>query len=115
MYLRDMKYQAREIRECLINHDFDRIGEIMRDGWELKKKLASQISNPEIDKMYNRALEAGAIGGKISGAGGGGFLLIYCPREKQHQLRDALKDYREFPFFLEKDGSKIIFNMRKYK
>ncbi|MBN2012301.1 GHMP kinase [candidate division KSB1 bacterium] len=114
-FLREMKYQAREIRECLDAHHFDRIGEILGDGWELKKKLATQISNPDIDNMYKRAREAGAIGGKISGAGGGGFMLLYCPREVQHKVRNALHEYREFPFFLEKDGSKIIFNVRRYE
>jgi len=114
-FLREMKYQAREIRECLDAHHFDRIGEVLRDGWHLKKKLASQISNPDIDRMYSAAMEAGAIGGKISGAGGGGFMLLYCPRERQNKVREALSAYREFPFFLEKDGSKIIFNVRRYE
>ncbi len=114
-FLREMKYQAREIKECLETADFDRVGNILADGWELKKKLASRISNPDIDVMYQHAREAGALGGKISGAGGGGFMLLYCPRERQTQLRNELKAYREFPFFLEKDGSKIIFNVRRYE
>ena len=63
--------------------------------------------------MYQKAINAGALGGKISGAGAGGFLLVYVPREKQNTVREALKDYLEFPFMLEPDGSKIIFNMKR--
>ena len=114
-FLKQIKQQAFNIKECVLKHEFDYIGHILREGWELKKQLSNQISNGMINHMYSRAMEAGALGGKISGAGGGGFMLLYCPREKQHQLRDALNGYREFPFFLEKDGSKIIFNMRRYE
>ncbi len=64
--------------------------------------------------MYAKALEAGALGGKIAGAGGGGFLLLYCPREKQNNVRKVLIGFREMPFLLEKDGSKVIFNYRRY-
>ena len=64
--------------------------------------------------MYNDALNGGAIGGKIAGAGGGGFLLLYCERNKQDKLREAMKQYREMPFFLESSGSKIIFNYTRY-
>jgi D-glycero-alpha-D-manno-heptose-7-phosphate kinase len=63
--------------------------------------------------MYKTALDGGAIGGKISGAGGGGFLMLYVPRENQNRIRQALKNYRELPFLLERDGSKIIFNNRR--
>lgn len=113
--LRALKSQAHQIREAIQNNKFDQVGTILAEGWEQKKRLASQITNNSIDTMYQKALEAGALGGKISGAGGGGFLLLYCPREKQKKVRDALKEYREFPFFLEKDGTKIIFNMGRYE
>jgi len=113
--LKKMKYQAAEIRDCVYANQLDRIGRILAESWDNKKKLASQITSSEIDDMYNRAIQAGALGGKISGAGGGGFLLIYCPRENQHKIRDALKEFREFPFFLERYGSKIIFNMGRYE
>lgn len=113
--LKKMKYQAAEIREYIQSNQFNQIGRILDEGWENKKQLASQISNHDIDEMYHRALEAGALGGKISGAGGGGFLLLYCPRENQNKVREALKEFREFPFFLEKYGSKIIFNMGRYE
>ncbi|MCD6336371.1 MAG: GHMP kinase, partial [Candidatus Latescibacteria bacterium] len=64
--------------------------------------------------LYDKAMSAGALGGKISGAGGGGFLLVYAQREWQNAVREALSDYRELPFFLENDGSKVIFNARRY-
>ena len=64
--------------------------------------------------MYSKALKAGTLGGKISGAGGGGFLLLYCKREDQNNIRKSMKGFREMPFLLEKDGSKIIFNYRRY-
>jgi D-glycero-alpha-D-manno-heptose-7-phosphate kinase len=64
--------------------------------------------------MYKRAIEGGATGAKISGAGGGGFLLTYCKRHKQDQLREAMSEYREMPFLLEPYGSKIIFNYYRY-
>ena len=113
-HLRKIKYQAAEIREYLLINQFDRVGDVLRQTWEYKKQLANGITLPEIEAMYQKALEAGALGGKVSGAGGGGFLLLYCPREKQHKVREALKEYREFPFLLEQDGSKVIFNYRRY-
>ena len=76
----------------------------------LKKQLASQISNNELDEIYCVAREAGAIGGKISGAGGGGFLLLYCPHPRQDAVRQALAGLQELPFKIEPDGSKVIFN-----
>ena len=86
------------------------MGSILRQGWDMKRSLLTEISNNKIDKMYENALKAGAEGGKICGAGGGGFLLLYVPREKQNAVRAALSDNREFPFMLEKYGSRIIFN-----
>jgi len=113
--LRQMKHHAGEIKECILTNQFNQVGSILANSWEFKKKMASQISNGDIDEMINRAMNAGALGGKISGAGGGGFLLLYCPRENQNKVREALKEFREFPFFLEKYGSKIIFNMGRYE
>ena len=108
--MRDMAYQAKEAINC---GEFDEFGEIMHHGWELKKGLASKISNEEIDGMYNAAHKSGAIGGKISGAGGGGFLLLYCPTRKQDDVRASLSKLRELPFHCEPDGSKVIFNYRR--
>jgi D-glycero-alpha-D-manno-heptose-7-phosphate kinase len=64
--------------------------------------------------MYQKAMKNGASGAKISGAGGGGFMLVYCERNHQNSVREAMKEYREMPFLLENDGSKVIFNYRRY-
>jgi D-glycero-alpha-D-manno-heptose-7-phosphate kinase len=94
--------------------DINRVGENLKINWEMKKQLASNVSNPAIDKMHTLAMDGGALGAKISGAGGGGFLLVYCERDKQDTLRRSLRPYRELPFFLEKYGSKIIFDQTRY-
>jgi D-glycero-alpha-D-manno-heptose-7-phosphate kinase len=102
-------YEARKLLEC---GELDSFGRLLDEGWKLKKTLASRITNSEIDEVYARAKKAGALGGKITGAGGGGFLLLYCPRDRQDQLRKVLSDLQELPFHLENDGSKVIFNYR---
>ncbi len=112
--LQQIKRHAGAVREFLQSGRFDDVGRILRETWEFKKQLASRVTNAMIEEMYEAALATGAFGGKISGAGGGGFLLLYVPRERQNAVREALKSYREFPFFLEQDGSKIIFNYRRY-
>lgn len=96
-------------QEALQNNDLTEIGRQLNYAWELKKGLASTISNPIIDDMYNKALEAGAIGGKILGAGGGGFLMLYVEKENQEKVRAALKDFKEAPMEFEGQGSKIIY------
>lgn len=112
--LRNMRDQVPKVREVLENNEcYNQVGHILHKAWELKKQLTDKISNPGIDEMYQKARDAGALGGKISGAGGGGFLLVYVPREKQNSVREALKDYREFPFMLEPSGSRIIFNIKR--
>ncbi len=106
---------ALTLRDGLTADKLDILGEIMHQGWLEKKTLASKVSDPEIDALYQRALDAGALGGKVAGAGGGGFLLLYVPREKQDWLRGRLSDLRELPFMIEPDGSKVIFNQRRTK
>jgi len=105
-----MAYQARAYVEA---ENFDALGDLMHQSWELKKRLAGKISNSHINDMYEAARGAGAIGGKVAGAGGGGFLLLYVPYERQSKVRNALKDLQELPFRLESDGTKIIFNYRR--
>ncbi|MBE9529219.1 MAG: GHMP kinase [Proteobacteria bacterium] len=85
-----------------------RFGKLLNEGWVLKKSFAEGISNAGIDESYARALEAGAVGGKLLGAGGGGFLLFYVEQQNQAGVREALKDLREVPFSFEPQGSKII-------
>ena len=111
--LREMKRLALEAKKCLCGGALDEFGATLHQGWELKKQLASKITNSEIDELYRTARKAGAIGGKITGAGGGGFLLLYCPREKQDNVRAALHSLPELSFHLERDGSKVIFNYRR--
>jgi len=88
------------------------IGRVLNDGWQLKRQLAEGISSPEIEEMYDVALSAGAAGGKICGAGGGGFLLLYCDPAHHKAVRKAMEAYRELPIALDPDGSKIIFQHR---
>ena len=89
-------------------------GGLMAENWNLKQTMASGISNPHIQDMYERATSAGALAGKVAGAGGGGFLLLIVPRERQNSVFEALKAYRELPFMLEDSGSKVIFDDRSY-
>ena len=106
--LSDLAIQARKCLQC---DDLTTFGELLHQGWELKKGLASGVSNPTLDEYYEAAREAGAIGGKISGAGGGGFLLLYCPLASQDNVRQALSFLRELTFAFERDGSRIVFNL----
>lgn len=88
----------------------DMIGERLDYTWEIKKKFASGVSNELIDTMYRKAKEAGALGGKVLGAGGGGFLLFYVPRDSQEMVKTALSDFREVDFCIDPQGSNIIFS-----
>ncbi|MCK4539868.1 GHMP kinase [Candidatus Parcubacteria bacterium] len=96
------------LKEDLINSDIDKIGELLHQNWLEKKQLANGISDPEIDINYQKAINQGALGGKICGAGGGGFFLFYAKKENQEKIRQALKNLKETPFGFEPEGSKII-------
>jgi len=111
--LREIKQMAYQAREYVEAENFDALGGLLHQSWELKKRLAGTISNGPINDMYEVARNAGAIGGKIAGAGGGGFLLLYVPYERQNRVRAVLNGLQELPFRLEKDGTKIIFNYRR--
>lgn len=84
-------------------------GELLHHGWELKRHFSDAVSNSLIDSAYARARAAGAIGGKLLGAGGGGFLLLYAEPNRQPAVRKALADLREVPFHFEREGSRILF------
>ncbi|MGE5223265.1 MAG: GHMP kinase [Omnitrophica WOR_2 bacterium] len=111
--LRKIKEMAYTARNELLSGNLDNLGYILHESWMLKKQLASNISNGKINEIYEAARRAGAIGGKITGAGGGGFLLLYCAHEKHEAVRLALHPLQELPFQLEQDGSKVIFNYRR--
>jgi len=111
--LREIKQMAYQARTYIETENFDALGELMHQSWELKKRLAGTISNGSINDMYEAARGAGAIGGKVAGAGGGGFLLLYVPYQRQGKVRAALSGLQELPFRLEADGTKIIFNYRR--
>lgn len=99
---------AERLRVSLQRGSIRIFGEILHEGWRFKKELASNISNPMIDEYYRKALKAGAIGGKLLGAGGGGFLLFYCEPKHQNEVRKALH-LRELKFRFDSEGSKIIY------
>lgn len=84
-------------------------GAVLHEGWMLKRRCSSQISNPWIDELYERARAAGAVGGKLLGAGGGGFLLLFVEPENQPQVRQALSELREVKFGFDNTGSMVIF------
>ena len=97
--------------ERLRNGDVDAIGPAMRESWEAKRKLATGVSNEEVDAAVTRALEAGASGAKLTGAGGGGFLLVICPMERQRAVRENLAGMRELPIKLDHLGSRVVLNV----
>ena len=104
---------AESMKDALENNDLTCFGEILNENWKLKKQLASGISNENIDKSYNIALENGALGGKLLGAGGGGFLLLYCEKNKQEDLKKAL-NLKNMEFRFEHDGTSVVFLGDKY-
>ncbi|HZO08093.1 MAG TPA: GHMP kinase [Myxococcota bacterium] len=108
-----IKALALELEEALEARELDRLGEVLHESWELKRRLASGISDGPIEQLYAQARSHGALGGKICGAGGGGFLLVDCPPEHGQRLAKGMASHRELPFRLERDGSKVIFNYRR--
>ncbi len=97
------------LRDCLYDARLDMFGKILHANWLLKKQLASKISNSHIDGIYKTAIGNGASGGKLLGAGSGGFLLFYCDKSKQSALRQALSGLKELDFKFENEGSKVIY------
>jgi D-glycero-alpha-D-manno-heptose-7-phosphate kinase len=112
--LQEMARHTQRFRKALEQGDFAEVGRVLNEGWRLKTQLAGGITDRDIDALHGRALSAGALGGKIAGAGGGGFLLLMCSPQDQRGVRQAMADLRELPFHLEPDGSKVIFNNRRY-
>ena len=93
---------------CDKNKDLDDFGRLLDASWKLKKQTGKGISTSNIDVLYDRGIEAGALGGKLLGAGGGGFLVFYVQPEKQESVREAMKDLMYIPFEFENDGASVI-------
>ena len=110
--LREIKDIGLEIRNAIADGNLHRFGELLDAHWQSKKRLSNGISNPQIDAWYELARKHGAIGGKISGAGGGGFLMLYC-EERKAELREAMRGagLRELHFRLDFEGSKVVFDI----
>lgn len=113
VYLKKMLSMVYEAKDILQQENgtvlTQKLGAMLHQSWELKKQLSSKISNERIDNFYTKALKAGALGGKLCGAGHGGFLLIMAPKEKHPAIRSALSELMEVQFKFETDGTKIIY------
>jgi D-glycero-alpha-D-manno-heptose-7-phosphate kinase len=107
-YIR-MRDLADEMEESLRSNKIEGFGELLHKNWLLKQNLSKDISNEQINNFYSKALSAGATGGKILGAGGSGFLLIYADEEKQNAVRKALEELREYELNFDNEGSRIIY------
>lgn len=104
-----------QTRRCLEQGDVDAVGELFHEHWETKKRLSAKISDPLIDECYAAARKAGALGGKVVGAGGGGFLLFYCPTDASKSAVGsamARRGLRPLHFRFDFEGAKIVLNMR---
>ncbi len=103
---------AEELKAHFEEDDVDYLGKVLKESWEIKKNLSSGITNPLIDDIYNKAVNAGAEGGKLLGAGGGGFMLFYVKPEHQAAVKEALKDYYEIEFKIDYEGATIVYGMK---
>lgn len=109
LVMRKMKHQADDLRTALSEDRLDTMGELLHEGWTWKKSLASGVSSPQIDEWYRIARNHGAIGGKLLGAGGGGFLLFYAYPEHHEGIKAALHELKPTPFRFDPQGSKIVY------
>ncbi|OGP15323.1 MAG: kinase [Deltaproteobacteria bacterium GWA2_55_10] len=115
--LREMQKLVDEAEKILTseNGDFTSFGRLLDSTWKLKRRLSRKISSGEIDDVYGTAIKNGAVGGKLLGAGGGGFILFYVEPEERQRLKDALKGYLHIPFRFEFNGSEIIVYKPNYR
>lgn len=90
--LRELKHLAAEMKACLLRREWDRFGELLHEEWQHKKRMSDRISSPELDELYDLARERGAIGGKITGAGGGGYMLLFCRFDRKREVSAAMLD-----------------------
>jgi D-glycero-alpha-D-manno-heptose-7-phosphate kinase len=110
--LHEIKELAYRMREALTAGDLAEFASMLHESWMAKKKISSRISNSRIDRVYETAMENGALGGKITGAGGGGFLLLYCEPQRQDDLRQALAEHglKEMSFGFDFQGAHVLVN-----
>ena len=106
----DMVTMAYDMRDLLENEDVDFVGELLDKNWQLKRQLTVGISDAQIDDLYNKGILAGATGGKLLGAGNGGFIMFFAPKEKHVNIKKAMKNLKCIPFSFESGGSKIVFS-----
>lgn len=106
----DMVDLAYDMKNLIEKSDINSLGELLDKNWKLKKQLASGISDTEIDSLYNHGIKAGATGGKLLGAGNGGFIMFYAPPEKHLEIIKAMKGLKKVPFNFDNTGSKIVFS-----
>lgn len=109
--LKQMLNLVDEAQDILENkeRDLDDFGRLLDKTWRLKRQTSNQVSTNSIDEFYEKGIEAGALGGKLLGAGGGGFLLFYCTEDKQESLKQALSSLMEVPFKFENSGARVIY------
>ena len=101
---------AMKLRDNLNKGNIESLGKILDEGWKIKKTLSNDVSTPLIDDTYDLAVSNGAVGGKLLGAGGSGFILLYVDKDNQRNVRNALSDFRELEFNFYDEGSKIVYN-----
>ena len=115
--LLEMYHLVDQAEEILVNKDkdLDEFGRLLDYTWKLKRGISGGISTDSIDAQYERGMAAGALGGKLLGAGGGGFLLFYVPKGKEAAVKEAMKDLLFVPFKFENEGTKVIYyNAEKF-
>ena len=103
---------AEDLKSHFEEGDVDYLGKVLKDSWEIKKTLSSGIANSLINEIYDKAMKAGADGGKLLGAGGGGFMLFYVKSDKQEAVRKALNDYPEVEFKIDYEGATIVYGLK---
>jgi len=107
-YTKQIVEIAEQSIKYLMKRKFDDFGALLDETWKIKKNLSSNISNYIIDEMYETAMKSGALGGKIVGAGGGGYLLLYAPMKNHSKLEEAMTKYKKLDFNFENEGSKLV-------
>jgi len=109
MLMREMVNLAHEMKVLLESDDLDAVGELLDKNWKLKCQMAAGITDPQIDQWYKKGISAGAKGGKLLGAGNGGFMIFFASIEKHPDIIKAMDGLREIPFSFDTNGSQIIF------